>query len=455
MARKKRNVSGPSAAPPVAADFSREKPSRSRRAENTSRSASRCRLPRSTAAVPLRDRPVEQAPSERAGVHDPRANVGRGLLPHPRRQKDVGRADLAQIAHRRRPALREAHPDPAQERHRHDVDLLHDPGQRQDRDILVGGQPRVGAQVGRDVLEERPMLEHGELGLGGGARGRAQDRHVLAPAERDLGLEPPRLGRQQLGPFGHEPVPADQARVVVAAHAAIVAIDDQPDVGMVELEQLVDLLLVLAQHHADAGRLDQVAGLGRERVLVDPERQAAQRMRGQLAPDPVGPTAADQAHHLAAAEAEAGEPECHQPHLIAVLRPAAHVPDAEILLAHRHVARPVGGVVEQQLGQACPVRRATAAACGSSRPRLMQCCAAHAGHIVRTGPPASSSVRPCIAAASPPVSGRSPRLRLAAASCTSRPRPAGNSTARTGRAWPSPQNPWPGSGLPASNCTAA
>ena len=323
MARKKRNVSGPSAAPPVAADLSREKPSRSRRAENTSRSASRCRVPRSTAAVPARDRPVEQPPRERPGVHDPRAHVGRGLLPYPGRQQHVGRADLAQVAHRRLLALREAHPDPAQERHRHDVDLLHDPGQRQDRDILVGGLPRVGAQVGRDVLA-------GTAGAGAWRawagrwcprwctgsprprRGLARSRPRTAPGSR----------RQQLGPVGQEPLPADQARVVVFAHAAIVAIDDQP--RRPAWSSSSSLSTCSSSSHSTTptpAAVDQVAGLGREHVLVDPERQAAQRMRRELAPDPVRPVAADQAHHLAAPEPEAAQAQCHQPHLVAVVAP--------------------------------------------------------------------------------------------------------------------------------------
>ena len=126
------------------------------------------------------DRPLEQPPRQRAGVQQACAHIGRRLLPHPWRQQQVGRADLAQIAHRRLATFGKAHPDAAQQRHRHDVDLLHDPGQRQDRNILVRGQARVGAQVGRDVRKERPMLQHGELGLGGSARGGAQDRDVLA-----------------------------------------------------------------------------------------------------------------------------------------------------------------------------------------------------------------------------------------------------------------------------------
>ena len=52
MARKKRKVSGPSAAPPVAADLRYVKPSRSLSARNSTASASAERLPASSARMP-------------------------------------------------------------------------------------------------------------------------------------------------------------------------------------------------------------------------------------------------------------------------------------------------------------------------------------------------------------------------------------------------------------------
>ena len=54
MAWKKRKVSGPSAAPPVAAERSLVKPSRSRSARNSSASATAERRPRFSAPRPIR-----------------------------------------------------------------------------------------------------------------------------------------------------------------------------------------------------------------------------------------------------------------------------------------------------------------------------------------------------------------------------------------------------------------
>ena len=54
MARKNLKVSGPSEAPPVAADLTRERPSRSRSVASSSSSAARERRPASSACTPVR-----------------------------------------------------------------------------------------------------------------------------------------------------------------------------------------------------------------------------------------------------------------------------------------------------------------------------------------------------------------------------------------------------------------
>ena len=190
MARKKRKVSGPRAEPPVAADRSRAKPSRSRSAPNSSQSAQRERLPAFSAAMPRLTAEIEDLPVERVGVQHARVHLGGQLLPHPRRQQQMGRPDLAQIVHHRALGLRETHPDAREQRHRRHIDLFDDPGQRQDRDVLVGRLARIGAQIGRTVLQERPVLQHRELGVRGGAGRGAQHRDVLAAPRRDRRFEP-------------------------------------------------------------------------------------------------------------------------------------------------------------------------------------------------------------------------------------------------------------------------
>src|SRR3954452_15745191 len=94
MARKNLKVSGPSEAPPVAADLTRERPSRSRSVASSSSSAARERRagpparPAGPGAAPGLQRlhagpdaPVEEAPGQRVRVHDPGPHVGRDLLP--------------------------------------------------------------------------------------------------------------------------------------------------------------------------------------------------------------------------------------------------------------------------------------------------------------------------------------------------------------------------------------
>jgi hypothetical protein len=111
------------------------------------------------------DREIEDLPVQGVGVQHPRVHLGRQLLPYPRRQQQVRRPDLAQIVHHRALILRKADPDAGEQRHRHDVDLFDDPGQRQDRNVLVGRLARIGAQIRRTVLEQRPVLQHRELGV--------------------------------------------------------------------------------------------------------------------------------------------------------------------------------------------------------------------------------------------------------------------------------------------------
>ncbi len=196
-----------------------------------------------------------------------------------------------------------------------------------------------------------------------------------------------RPGSAASEPFAgiHQPVPGDQAWILVLPHAAIVTVDDQARPAGTQLEQLVDLLLVLAQDDPDVRRLQQVAGLGGQHVLVDAQRQATQGLGGKLAPDPVRPVAADQAHHLATPQPKLGQAQRHEPHLVAILRPGELVPDAELLLAHGHFAGPVRGIVQEQLGQRVQVgeHRQT----GGAQPAPSGIGASRATVMIVTGPP--------------------------------------------------------------------
>ena len=329
------------------------KPSRSFSARNRTNSASADLRPAVQRRHPPLHPEVEQQPLEPGRVHHPRAHVGGNALPGAGAEQEEARADLAQIGHHRLLLLDEVDDHPGDQRLGHGVDLLHDPRQRQHRDVVVAGAPRVAAEVGEAVAEEGSRLQHGELGLGGGARGGAEHGDVAAGAGGHLalveaGVVPLRLLAQRV-----QGVEADDPRIAVLAHPAGVAIDDLQHAGRLldELEQLVHLLLVLGEDQPRLGVIEQVAHLLAHGVLVDAERGAAERVRRDLAPDPLRPVVADQRDAVSPRQPQPLHAERHQPDPALVLGPGERVPDAELLLAHRDRVGAELGVVGQHLGE--------------------------------------------------------------------------------------------------------
>ena len=136
-----------------------------------------------------------------------------------------------------------------------------------------------------------------------------------------------------------------------------------------QLEQLVDLLLVLGRDRPSLGRSRSDSPPPRparpHRCRASCSRWPAtasslQTQFGRLRPitAPVSPRAKPMAFR----------PRREVAHLVAIVGPGRRVPDAELLLAHRDVARPVGRVVQQELGEACRARRARAAPWRASPP---------------------------------------------------------------------------------------
>ena len=207
---------------------------------------------------------------------------------------------------------------------------------------------RIGAQIGRAVLEQGTVLQHRELGLRGRARGRAQHGDLVALALRhDLGEA---LGGQGLA--GLDQLRAtEQPGIVVFPHAALVVEHDPAQLRQLvrDLEQLVDLLLVLGEHQLGLGVVEQVGDLLAQRILVDAERHGARAVRSQLRPQPMGPIAADDRHHVAALDAPHQQAQGQCPDLGTGVRPAIVVPDAVLLLPQRYLGAPMGRVVQQQL----------------------------------------------------------------------------------------------------------
>ena len=70
-----------------------------------------------------------------------------------------------------------------------------------------------------------------------------------------------------------------------------------------DLQDLVGLLLVLDEHQLGLGVPEQIGDLLAKRILVDAKRHRADRVGGQLGPQPVRTVAADDADHVARRDA--------------------------------------------------------------------------------------------------------------------------------------------------------
>ena len=127
---------------------------------------------------------VEEFLLERRGVHHAGAHVGGDRFPEPRREQHEGRRDLAEIVHHGLGLFDEVDLHPAEQPFAERVDLFHDPGQRQHRDIFVVRSLRIERQIGRAMFQHAPGRQHRQLGVGRGARGGAEDRDILAAGWR-------------------------------------------------------------------------------------------------------------------------------------------------------------------------------------------------------------------------------------------------------------------------------
>ena len=122
------------------------------------------------------------------------------------------------------------------------------------------------------------MGEHGALGRAGGARGVAEQAHVLGTPPVHLGVPGIGLAPRRRPPrLEHLPEP-EEPRLGVPREPLGVVVDDalEPREPPHEVEELVDLLLVLHDHGAGAGMLQHVADLFGQAVLIDADGDAAQ-----------------------------------------------------------------------------------------------------------------------------------------------------------------------------------
>ena len=288
---------------------------------------------------------------ERGGVHHAGAHVGGDGFPDPRREQHEGRRDLAEIVHHGVGLFDEVDLHPAQQAFAEHIDLFHDPGQRQHRDVFVIRPLRIEREISRAMPQHPAGGEHRELRIGRGARGGAEDRNVLALGGVDQPVVKAGLARGAVAAHCGELVGFHQARIVIFPHAARIGIDDVLEVGHAigKRQQLVDLLFVLGEYQFGLAVAQEIGGFLIQHVAIEAKAHGADGVGGDFGRHPVRPVVADDADDVAAAEAEFdhAEREIMHPRLIVV--PGEHAPQPEILFAQRDLAAMFPGVEAQQL----------------------------------------------------------------------------------------------------------
>ena len=282
----------------------------------------------------------------------PRAHVGGDGFPDPRREQHEGRRDLAEIVHHGVGLLDEVDLHPAQQAFAEHVDLFHDPGQRQHRDVFVIRSLGIEGEVSRAMPQHPPCGQHRQFRICRGARSGAEDRDVLAAGCVHQPVIEAGLARGAVAPHRGEPVGFHQSGVVIFPHAAGIGIDDVLEVGHAigQRQQLVDLLFVLGEHQLGLAIAQEIGCFLIQHVAIEAEAHGADGMGGDFRRHPVRPVIADDADDVAAAEAEFDHAEREVVHPGLIVVPGEGLPEPKILFAQRDLAAMLAGVEAQQLG---------------------------------------------------------------------------------------------------------
>jgi hypothetical protein len=139
------------------------------------------------------------------------------------------------------------------------------------------------------------------------------------------------------------------------AQAARLVVVDRRDLRALrpDLQQLVDLLLVFGEGEAHVGVVDREDALGGGGILVQRDRDGAQRLRRQhrgVQPRTVG---AHDHHVFAACQAGLVQAAGDVLHHLRQLGPGERLPDAVFLLPHRRGFGPLRRMLQQQPRESC------------------------------------------------------------------------------------------------------
>ena len=156
------------------------------------------------------------------------------------------------------------------------------------------------------MSEHAPGRQHRQLGVGGRARGGAEDGDVLAAGRVDEPVVKAGLARGAVAPHRGQLLGFHQPRIVVFPHAARIGIDDVLEVGRAvgQRQQLVDLLFVLGEHQFGLAIAEQIGRFLIQHVAIEAEAHGADGVGGDFGRHPVRPVVADDADDVAAPQAQ-------------------------------------------------------------------------------------------------------------------------------------------------------
>src|SRR5215217_1456358 len=323
-------------------------------------------LPRALPLANLRAQPregVEEGALEPRGVTHLHRYRRVHLLPDARHAQEHGGGDLGHVALHRLQRLAEVDLPADDERQQQAEQLLRDVTQRQVRDdAVVLAQPELRGE-GRRALQHVSAGDERALRCPRGPRRVDDHGRFIGRAPRELLAEPARLTLQQRASFLQEALPRAQPGVLHAAQAAWLDDEHVLDGGCLGGDggDLVVLLLVLAEHDAAPGVVEDVRDVRGRIRLVDADGARAERLGAQVREQPLRPVVTEDGHRVPGAHAQLPQ---HPRRLADALQVALErqlVPDAQALLADGHRVGVLLRAQEELTRQAQGKRRVHAA----------------------------------------------------------------------------------------------
>jgi len=302
---------------------------------------------------------LEHAALDLAGILHADGHRGQQVFIHPRRREIIGRTDFAHVDGDRAGGLRAIDAKARDQRLCVGKNVLPDPRRRQVGQHLLGIGQTLEFAAGARAVDQRGVGMHHAFRITGGARGIEHRSGVARLALGDFGVDEPGVGGIEIAPEFLQAGKRHQLGLGVVSQAARIVIKDMGDLTglLLDFQHLVDLLLILDNGVANLGILKHVDQFRRGRILIQADRNRAQRLRRSRGPGHPGPVGADDRYMVAALETLGGEPAGQCAHLAGHLAPVPRLPDAEILFADGRPLRAHQDVVREQARKGIRSRR--------------------------------------------------------------------------------------------------